>query len=188
MSYIDGLLVAYRRFVSLPWQQNLAPAQRVWMAIYPPENERRLRLHLPGFAVATKEAKHSWAIVDITTSFEGWMGGHDYRDAYFESPDLLETALPAFFDHLAGDVRDQLRTHDDPEGVVGLLGAGALFGLGDAVKVSALLNAVNDAIAGRLLVFFPGQHEGNCYRLLDARDGWNYLAIPITPNVNGGGR
>ena len=55
----------------------------------------------------------------------------------------------------------------------------------DAVKVSALLNAVNDAIAGRLLVFFPGQHEGNSYRLLDARDGWNYLAIPITPNGSG---
>jgi hypothetical protein len=57
--------------------------------------------------------------------------------------------------------------------------------LGDAVKVSALLNDVNDAIAGRLLVFFPGEHEGNNYRLLDARDGWNYMATPITPN---GGR
>ena len=53
------------------------------------------------------------------------------------------------------------------------------------MKVSALLNAVNDAIAGRLLVFFPGEHEGNSYRLLDARDGWNYLAIPITPNGSG---
>ena len=47
--------------------------------------------------------------------------------------------------------------------------------------MSALLNEVSDAIAGRLLVFFPGQHEGSSYRLLDARDGWNYLATPITP-------
>ena len=69
--------------------------------------------------------------------------------------------------------------------MVGLLGAGTLFGLGDAVKVSALLNAVNDAIVGRLLVFFPGEHEGNSYRLLDASDGWNYLATPITPNRSG---
>ncbi len=46
-----------------------------------------------------------------------------------------------------------------PDGVVALLGAGTLFGLGDAVKVSALINAVNDAIAGRLLVFFPGEHR-----------------------------
>ena len=113
------------------------------------------------------------------------MAAHDYREAYFEDPELLETGLPAFFDHVVADVRSQLAKNAASEGVVALLGAGTLFGLGDAVKVSALLNAVNDAIAGRLLVFFPGEHEGNSYRLLDARDGWNYLAIPITPNGSG---
>ncbi len=185
MSYVEDLLAAYRRFVALPWQQNLAPPQRVWMAVYPPDHERRLRLHVPAFGVASNEHHHPWALIDLTTSFERWMGQHDYRDAYFEDPELLETALPAFFDHLVAEVRAQLAEHAKPDGVVGLLGADTLFGLGDAVKVSALLNAVNDAIAGRLLVFFPGEHEGNSYRLLDARDGWNYLAIPITPNGSG---
>lgn len=184
MSYVDDLLAAYRTFVALPWQQNLAPAQRVWMAIYPPEYERRLRLHVPAFEVATKEADHAWALVDVTTSFERWMAAHEYREEYFDSPDLLQTALPAFFEHLIGEVSDELGQHTDPDGVVAVLGAGALFGLGDAVKVSALLNAVSEAVAGRLLVFFPGQHEGNSYRLLDARDGWNYLAVPITPKGN----
>jgi hypothetical protein len=33
---------------------------------------------------------------------------------------------------------------------------------------------------GRLLVFFPGSRDGNVYKLLDAREGWNYLATPIT--------
>lgn len=185
MSYVDELLAAYRRFVSLPWQQNLAGPQRVWMAVYPPEYERRLRLHLPAFQEATNEHGHPWALVDITTSFETWMSAHAYRDAYFEDPELLGTALLAFFNHLVDDVRAQLATHAAPDGVVALLGAGTLFGLGDSVKVSALLNAVNNAIAGRLLVFFPGEHEGSSYRLLDARDGWNYLAVPITPNGRG---
>ena len=184
MSYIDELLAAYRKFVALPWQQNLAPPQRVWMVIYPPKHERRLRLHLPAFKAATNEHDHRWALIDITTSFEHWMAGHNYQDLYFEDPELLETALPAYFDHLVAEVRAQLSEHAEPDGVAGILGAGTLFGLGEAVKVSALLNAVNDAIAGRLLVFFPGEHEGNSYRLLDARDGWNYLAIPITPNGN----
>ena len=67
------------------------------------------------------------------------MAGHEYRDQYFESPELLETALPAFFEHLVTEVRDQLDQHPDPDDVVGLVGAGTLFGLGDAVKVSALL-------------------------------------------------
>jgi len=185
VSYVDELLAAYRRFVALPWQQNLAPPQRVWMAVYPPEYERRVRLHLPAFKAATNEHQHPWTLIDITTSFESWMGAHDYRDAYFEDPDLLQTALPGFFDHLVDSVRSQLAEHTAPDGVVALLGAGTLFGLGDGVKVSALINAVNDAIAGRLLVFFPGQHEGSSYRLLDARDGWNYLAIPITPDRSG---
>jgi hypothetical protein len=186
MSYVDDLLAAYRRFMSLPWQQSLAGPQRVWMAVYPPEHERRLRLHLPEFKEATNEHGHPWALVDITTSFERWMAAHAYREAYFEDPELLETALPGFFNHLVEDVRSELAAHSAPDGVVALLGAGTLFGLGDSVKVSALLNAVNAAITGRLLVFFPGEHEGSSYRLLDARDGWNYLAIPITPD--GGGR
>lgn len=35
-------------------------------------------------------------------------------------------------------------------------------------------------IRGRVVVFFPGEYENSNYRLLDARDGWNYLAVPIT--------
>jgi hypothetical protein len=186
VSHVTDLLAAYRRFVSLPWQENLAPPQRVWMAVYPPDQERRIRLHVPEFKTVTTECNHGWALIDITTSFEWWMAAHEYRDAYFEDPDLLESALPAFFDHLVHEVREQVAQHSAPDSVVALLGAGTLFGLGDAVKVSALLNSVNDLVAGRLLVFFPGEQDGNSYRLLDARDGWNYMAIPIT--ASGGTR
>ena len=108
VSYVDELLAAYRKFVALPWQQNLAPPQRVWMAVYPPEHERRLRLHLPAFKAATNEHDHSWALIDITTSFETWMAAHATATTYFEEPDLLETALPAFFEHLVEEVRAQL--------------------------------------------------------------------------------
>lgn len=179
-SYVDDLLAAYSRYVSLPWQHNLSAPERVWMAVYPPEHERRLRLHLPEFAVATVAAGHHWGLVNLTTSFEVWMAGHDYRDEYFESPRFLQSSLGAFFDHLVATLQGSLAEHP-PDGVVGLLGAGTLFGLGDSVRVSALVRAVNESIMGRLLVLFPGQLEGNGYRLLDARDGADYLAVPITP-------
>ena len=42
------------------------------------------------------------------------------------------------------------------------------------------MEQVQNDIPGRLLVFFPGTYEDNIYRLLDARDGWNYHAVPIT--------
>ena len=180
MSYVDDLVASYRRFVALPWQRSVAPPQRVWMAVYPAKYERRVRLNVQEFENATLQAGHAWALIDITHSFERWMAGHEYADAYFEEPELLATALPAFLGTLVEEVRAQLEQHPDPNGVVGLLGAGTLFGLGDSVKVSALMNAVNESIAGRLLVFFPGQRDHNSYRLLDARDGWDYLATPIT--------
>ena len=63
--------------------------------------------------------------------------------------------------------------------MVGLSGLAALFGI---IRVSALIEQVERFVRGRLLVFFPGEWEGNHYRFLDARDGWNYRAVPITAN------
>jgi hypothetical protein len=180
VSYVDDLVESYRRFVALPWPRSVAPAQRVWMAVYPPKYERRVRLNLPEFETATVQAGHTWGFIDISTSFERWLASHEYAEAYFEDPEALEPALPTFLTHLVDEVKQQLEGYADPHGVVGLVGAGTLFGLGDEVKVSALVARVNPAISGRLLVFFPGQHEHNTYRLLDARDGWDYLATPIT--------
>jgi hypothetical protein len=65
---------------------------------------------------------------------------------------------------------------------VAVSGVGALFGF---TRVSQVLKLVEPSIRGRLVVFFPGQYEENNYRLLDARDGWNYLAVPITLNSVG---
>lgn len=127
MSYVDGLVASYRRFAALPWPQRVAAPERVWMAVYPPKHERRIRLNLQEFENATIQAGHGWAGIDITTSFERWMAGHAYAEAYFEEPELLETALPAFFEALVLEVREQPEEHSDPDGVVGLLGAGTLF-------------------------------------------------------------
>ena len=61
--------------------------------------------------------------------------------------------------------------------VVALYGVAGLFGF---TKVSLVFKEVMHDIRGRLLLFFPGEFDNNNYRLLDARDGWNYLAVPIT--------
>jgi hypothetical protein len=180
VSRVDDLVENYTTFVNLPWQSSLAAPQRVWMAVYPPESERRLRLHVQAFANATQAAGYSWHCIDISKAFEEWMASHEYRDAYFDQPELLITSLPSFMDVVAEDVRAQLEQHGTSDSVVGLVGAASLFGLGDQVKLSALVNRVQDAVQGRLLVFFPGEHEGNSYRLLGAGDGWNYLATAIT--------
>ena len=65
----------------------------------------------------------------------------------------------------------------DANTVVAVSGLASLFGL---TYASAIFETVAPSVQGRLLVFFPGQHNGSNYRFLDARDGWNYLAVPIT--------
>jgi hypothetical protein len=72
-------------------------------------------------------------------------------------------------------VRAQLQALSDTD-ILAVSGAGSLFGL---MRVSSLAAHVADDIKGRLLLLYPGRHEGGSYRLLDARDGWSYRATPI---------
>jgi hypothetical protein len=180
MSRIDDLVANYARFAKLPWPINLPYAQRIWMAVYEPEDERRLRLKVQAFANATEAAGHTWGLIDVTTRFEQWLAEHEYRDEYFESPELIGPAMGDFLDAVTTHVREELATMSTPNSVIGLLGVGSLFGLGDHVKASTLIEAVENLIAGRLLVFFPGSVEDNNYRLLNGRDGWNYHATVLT--------
>lgn len=180
MTAMTVLRSNYQRFAALPWDRTLAGAQKVWFALYDPVDERRLRLHVPEFELATKEIGHTWKAVDLTDSFAHWMGRHEYRDAYFAQPEDMANELQSFAETVAEELRAALTTPDvDANTVVAVIGAASLYGL---TSVSQVLETVVPAIRGRLLVFFPGHKDGNIYRLLDARDGWNYLAIPITAN------
>jgi hypothetical protein len=175
-SRIARLLHNYERHASLPWPRALAGAQKVWFAVYDKADERRLRARLGEFELATKRTKHGWALCDLTDAFPAWMAAHEYRDSYFEAPELLEVALDDFRESVAMKVRAAL-WEADADTVVALLGAASLFGF---IKISEVISMVQSEIPGRMLVFFPGEYDNNMYRLLDARDGWNYMAVPIT--------
>lgn len=183
MNRIEALREKYRRHVSIPWKKNLSGPQKVWMAVYPPEEELRLRYRIEEFEIATHESGHGWKQVDFTHAFADWMWEHDYRDNYFEEPDLLKSSLADEFEAFcASRLRQALSAEGvDEDSVVAVVGVGSLFGF---MRVSKLIGKVQDEIPGRLLVFFPGDHdsENNVYRLLDARDGWNYMAVAITPS------
>ena len=177
MSEIEVLLSRYVRYVRLPWDHKLAGAQKVWFARYDPGQERRLRLRIGEFQTATINAGHTWRLVDITDAFAEWMTNHEYKGEYFEQPEDMELALVDFADAVAEQVRKTLNQPDvDENTVVALLGLASLFGL---ARVAELIGKVDSEISGRLLAFFPGQRDGSNWRLLNARDGWNYHAVPI---------
>ena len=184
MSRIEDLADIYGRHIATPWQRTVAGAQRVAMVVYDKELERALRARKLAFETATKQAGHVWLEVDLAPVFAEWIASDEYREAYFAEPEDLSLKLEAEFpEHVAGRLRERLACAEATESsVVAVFGVGALFGL---VRVSRVLALVENDIRGRLVVFFPGQRDGNDYRLLDARDGWNYLAVPIALSGEG---
>lgn len=179
MGRIEELASRYRGHIGAPWQRNLAGDQKTIFVVYPKTDERKLRARLDPFEVATTAAGHGWKAFDFTDTFARWMAGADYRETYFEEPDTLTMKLRSdFLQFATGCLREVLAAEDvDDNTVVAVRGVASLFGFTQLSLV--LKNSVKD-IRGRLLVFFPGEHDNNNYRLLDARDGWNYLAVPIT--------
>ena len=179
MGRIDRLAERYKSYIALPWQKDLAGAQRAVFVVYDKADERRLRARKDLFALATAETDHGWSECDLTRAFAQWIAATDYRDSYFESPKDLELKLEDdFLQHVADRVREKLNAPEaDESSVVGVFGIASLFGF---VRVSELMKEIERDIRGRVVVFFPGEYENSNYRLLDARDGWNYLAVPIT--------
>ncbi len=116
--------------------------------------------------------------LDLTDLFATWMAQHEYSEDYFEQPEDMNLALQDFASFVSQRIADALTAPEvDANTVVAVSGLASLFGL---TYASAIFEAVAPSVKGRLLVFFPGQQNGSNYRFLDARDGWNYLAVPIT--------
>ncbi len=179
MARIEDLAELYGQHIAVPWQRTVAGAERVIMVAYDKELERALRARKVEFETRTRAARHDWHEVDLTTSFATWLAADEYREAYFESPEDLQMKLDAEFpDFVADRIRAVLSRGDVGENsVVAIFGVASLFGF---ARVSHLLKLIEGDVHGRLVVFFPGQYEQNNYRLLDARDGWNYMAVPIS--------
>ena len=177
MSQTTQLLDKYRAQLVLPQSQFLSAAERVWIAIYDPTEERRIRANLHEFALATQQQGLEWSHFDLTPRFAEWMLAHPYHEAYFAEPELLKSALQGFEDGLLDALTEEMKGLM-PRGILGVTGAGALYGL---TRVSRLIEKAAPALPGRMLLFFPGQLDGHNYRLLNARDGWNYHSVPLQP-------
>jgi len=177
MSKIDDLLFAYRKHMSLPWSDLLSPQEKVWFCIYDPSQERRLRKQMEAFALATQEAGHDWIPIDITFLFERFLASNEYREKYYKRPDLMRFEEKNFLKFLSANIKEQAEK-SNASSVIAISGIGVLFGI---TRVSKVMEGIvrSMPIPGRLLVFFPGGRDERNYRLLNARDGWNYLATPI---------
>jgi len=182
MSRIDQLLERYRGYVTLPLRPNLPLSQRVWFLVYAPEEERRMVNRIPEFEIVTRDAGLLWQRMDLAGAFADWIDSADpdEKEACLADPELAEEyADPGFRDFLCKRIQDAVAAIPSDEAARTVTALTGLMELYDFIHVSAVLAALNSTFPGVLLVFFPGERVGNTYRFLDARTGWDYLAVPI---------
>jgi hypothetical protein len=183
MNLAQTILERLKEHLALPWPENVSPRERVVMVVYPPSEERKLRRLIQSgeFASEIKTTGHGWREHDLATEFSAWLAEHEFRDRYLARPERLwddsgnVRGLGEYLLNKISAIASALSNND----VLALVGSGGLFGLH---SVSTLIERIEDHIPGRLVVFFPGEHDAknNSYRLLGAKDGWGYLAVPIT--------
>ncbi|WP_423679681.1 DUF1788 domain-containing protein [Undibacterium sp. WLHG33] len=173
---ISSLLKNYESHISLPWPQLSSSEERTMFLMYKPEDEMKLRARVAEFELATTKYQHPWILLDISDSFATWLAKQDYAESYFEDPEYLVGNYEYFAKELVESLVQQITDKQNDATAIALLGCGTLFGI---TSVADLVKNLAAKITGRLLVFFPGEQEGNVYRLLDAKNGWGYLATTI---------
>ena len=147
----------------------------MWIVWYDKSQQRRFTGRLAEFEHATLRAGHGWRQLSLSEWFGSWIERHEFFHALVDHPAELRGLLPEIEGSLVDELTHTLSSCNIND-VLAIDGCGALFGI---VRVSTLVSRVADFIPGRLLVGFPGKYTAGVYRLLDARDGWNYHAIPI---------
>lgn len=183
MNSAQSILEKLKEHLSLPWPENVSDRERVVMVVYPSNDERKLRriLEAGEFAREISSIDHGWIELDLGPEFSKWLAGYEYSERYLQRPERLwddSGNIRGLEEHLIAQVADKTKSMTSND-VLALVGGGGLFGL---LSVSTLVERIEKHIPGRLVIFFPGEHDAknNSYRLLGAKDGWGYLAVPIT--------
>lgn len=185
MNYVERLNEALKQQLRHPWSQDRSGGERVWFLVFDPDRIRNVLARKQTFRLTTEAAGKSWVELDLSREFGTWMQAHQYAERYFARPGRATTIPDDFASDLARSITDTIKNQSvGADTLLVLTGTESLFGIN---KLSSIIRMIEDHIPGRMLVFFPGDYHEPTYRFLDARDGWNYLAIPITP-VDGRGQ
>jgi len=136
-------------------------------------------LRLGDFETAAIKAGKTWKVISLKKCFPSWMANHEYKESYFQKPKLIVDQLEAsFIPYTIQFLKNEMnKIEQNEDTLIALKDVSSIFGF---ARLSEIIKSCEKDFKGRLLIFFPGEFEQNHYRLLDARDGWDYLARPIT--------
>lgn len=182
MGKVEDLAERFGQHLSVPLSATGVAAERVLIVVYDKELERPLRERSAEFETRAVAAGRTWKRFDCTQLFAEWMASLDYRDAYFQEPEHLAAKIEGEFKKLVVERLREALQGTDARSVLAVTGTASLYGF---TRLSEVIRDIEADVRGCLAVFFPGTKDQNNYRLLDARDGWNYLAHSISLHSEG---
>ncbi len=182
MGRVEDLADRFGRHMQLPISATGVAAERVLIVVYDKELERPLRERFGEFQNHAEAAGRHFRRIDCTSMFAEWMASLEYRDSYFEEPEHLSSKVEGEFKKVVIDRLRQSLQGADTTTVIAVTGTASLYGF---VRLSEVIRELESDVQGCLAVFFPGTKDSSNYRLLDARDGWNYLAHSISLHSEG---
>lgn len=151
MSKIKQLINSYKNFISIPWKEDAAAAQRVIFCVYGETEELKLRSKIEEFEIITRQAGHQWAVYDLTDTFANWLSNQRYAKSYFEKPHLIFTLIPKYLDYIVLKFQFFLKERAvDDNYVVALNGVGSLFGF---LKVKDVVDQLAPLVRAGCLYF-----------------------------------
>lgn len=178
MAKVDDLIKKFGNIIKEPWTKGLSGQEKVWFLVFDPNELRRVEFKLGEFEILTTNAGRKWHVLSLQGFFTDWMAKHDYKEAYFEDPEYISDALQGDFkEYVLERLNEMMTERNDEDTLLVLKDVSSIFGF---LKLSEVINALSNKIKGRMMVLFPGEYSNRQYRLMDARDGWDYLARPIT--------
>ena len=182
MGRIEDLAEKFGTYLTVPPSGIGLAAERVLMVVYDKELERTFRERMGEFEMRTTTAGRKWKQLDCTGIFSEWMKQVDYCDSYFAEPKHLGPKIEGEFKKVVVDRLRAALQGMDAHSVLAVTGVASLYGF---ARLSEIIRDVDGDIRGCLAIFFPGTNDKSNYRLLDARDGWNYLAHCISLHSEG---
>ena len=182
MGRVEDLAERFGRYMQAPISVTGVAAERVLIVVYDKELERPLRERFGEFEIRVEQAGRRFKRIDCTSMFAEWMASLAYRDSYFEEPEHLSAKAEGEFKRVVIARLRQALEDTDASTVVAVTGTASLYGF---ARLSEVIRELEPYVRGCLAVFFPGTKDANNYRLLDARDGWNYLAHSISLHSEG---
>src|SRR5699024_2663117 len=157
MTYVDRLIEGLKQQLRLPWSQDRSGAESVWFLVFEPDRLRGVVARKDALRLAVEAASKRWEEIVISNAFGIWLASHRYTVSFLSRHQLVSVSAEDFVKRLVTEIKGEIcKRQVDEQTLLVLTVTESLYGI---TKLAHTMRLLEDAIPGRLLVFFPCEYR-----------------------------